>query len=886
MQENYNETRVECAPEEKKLYLYGEYSEFRIRIKKAFIYVEGKETDIPARDIIEVTDLLNNRTTKLCEARHLIYTKDLGEILANRQEPLSVRVVADVPRENNTYILNAEDLLKYQIDFNTDKFKIISVDSAQGGQVEFINDQVTFIVNNNYNGLKSFKFTFENEFGQSASEKVPVLLRTSDLPQDEKFYQQWYLEYINVISVWQKYTGKGIEIAVFDSGFLPHHVDIDNNVISKTILSSGYNDPYMLDQHALQVASIIASERNNKFYIGIAYEAKIASYQAFGLKKFSLVNLDFFQDYDIINNSWGNTKSFDHKENEIQHYIDGFRNAVNLGRNGLGSIIIFTSGNGGKYGKEPNYDGIKHGPYTIIVGGINKPINLLFMENQIEYFASPGANILISAPASNIGLLFNSFFVSEADKISSQDSNVFDYGTSFSCPMASGVVALMLEANPKLGYRDVLEILSLTALKESDGLLSQWAWQHNKADTWNGGGYHFSHQYGFGKLNADAAVKLAESWPLQQGIKTLKTISGRYPISKSKLLTNTAYEINISRDIIIEHLEQNIDIEIEGDFQDINLYLYSPKNTISKLLYQFLSNPIENRKLSDEEVRKQYGQMNLPRKLNWTLGSTNFRGETSQGIWRIGIEVTDQRTTVFVNTLSIKIYGKAENTPKQMIYTDEFNSTITELKIALQSTEQSLNSELTEEQRNNLEQMKSRTNIIPEQKIEIINAAALSSGINLDLFNGQAEIAGIIVYINEQNKLKHIIATDYDDSFVISGENNIIITLNAGNDKVKFCGSNNVVLLKKQTGILTVEKFNNDPKSIHTTYGIFVTEQTTDLSGSDTKYMLKPRSDSLIISIDELAKHNITECIIEYIDTTNNNVIKLDICHSSNDIYE
>ncbi len=92
---------------------------------------------------------------------------------------------------------------------------------------------------------------------------MPILLITPDLPKDSKFFRQWYLEYINVTIVWSKYTGKGIKIAVTDSGFLPRHSDIENNVISQNFSTYNTNHPHYnlrLDQHALQVASIIVAE--------------------------------------------------------------------------------------------------------------------------------------------------------------------------------------------------------------------------------------------------------------------------------------------------------------------------------------------------------------------------------------------------------------------------------------------------------------------------------------------------------------------------------------------------------------------------------------------------------------------------------------------------
>ena len=40
----------------------------------------------------------------------------------------------------------------------------------------------------------------------------------------------------------------------------------------------------------------------------------------------------------------------------------------------------------------------------------------------------------------------------------------------------------------------------------------RYAWGWNGADTWNGGGQHFSNDYGYGLVDALAAVRLAETW--------------------------------------------------------------------------------------------------------------------------------------------------------------------------------------------------------------------------------------------------------------------------------------------------------------------------------------------------------------------------------------
>ena len=85
-------------------------------------------------------------------------------------------------------------------------------------------------------------------------------------------------------------------------------------------------------------------------------------------------------------------------------------------------------------------------------------------------------------------------------------------GTSAATPTVSGVVALMLQANPKLTYRDVKYILATTARRihpdqpaatAADGTVLVPGWTVNAA------GYAFSNWYGYGLVDATAAVQRA-----------------------------------------------------------------------------------------------------------------------------------------------------------------------------------------------------------------------------------------------------------------------------------------------------------------------------------------------------------------------------------------
>ena len=85
-------------------------------------------------------------------------------------------------------------------------------------------------------------------------------------------------------------------------------------------------------------------------------------------------------------------------------------------------------------------------------------------------------------------------------------------GTSAAAPTVSGVVALMLEANPDLTWRDVKHILVNTSAKIDatrsttvDGV-TQYSWVQNAA------GHEHHNWYGFGKVDASAAVNVAKDF--------------------------------------------------------------------------------------------------------------------------------------------------------------------------------------------------------------------------------------------------------------------------------------------------------------------------------------------------------------------------------------
>jgi subtilisin-like proprotein convertase family protein len=95
-------------------------------------------------------------------------------------------------------------------------------------------------------------------------------------------------------------------------------------------------------------------------------------------------------------------------------------------------------------------------------------------------------------------------------------------GTSSAAPVASGVIALMLEANSQLTWRDVKHILASTARQIDPArapvslVLTDGSFVAEPAWTTNAASFKFHNWYGFGMVNASAAVNMARTYTAGQ----------------------------------------------------------------------------------------------------------------------------------------------------------------------------------------------------------------------------------------------------------------------------------------------------------------------------------------------------------------------------------
>uniref|UniRef100_A0AAQ4NQ12 Proprotein convertase subtilisin/kexin type 5b n=1 Tax=Gasterosteus aculeatus aculeatus TaxID=481459 RepID=A0AAQ4NQ12_GASAC len=214
-------------------------------------------------------------------------------------------------------------------------------------------------------------------------------------------------------------------------------------------------------------------------------------------------------------------------------------------------------------------------------------------------------------------------------------------GTSASAPMAAAIVALALEANPLLSWRDVQHIIVKTSRA---GHLSAPDWKTNAA------GYNVSHLYGFGLMDAEAMVKEAERWKqvptqhvcVESADRQIRTIRPEHVVRSVYKATGCTDNPN-HHVIYLEHVVVRITIT-HPRRGDLSINLTSPSGTKSQLLAN---------RLFDHSMEGFK---------NWEFMTTHCWGEKAAGDWVLEIydspsQLRSQKVPGKLKEWSLVTYG-------------------------------------------------------------------------------------------------------------------------------------------------------------------------------------------------------------------------------------
>lgn len=340
--------------------------------------------------------------------------------------------------------------------------------------------------------------------------------------------QDWGIPKLGVTKSWTSgYTGKGVKIAVLDTGIAKHE---DVSVVGG-ISTVGYTKSYGDDNgHGTHVTGIIGAKNNGIGTVGIApdaslYAVKVLDSTGEGYLSDIIAGIDWSitNKMDIINMSLG-TKS----------YSVALEDAVNRATK-QGIVVVAAAGNeGNALGLDDTVEYPAKFPSVIAVSAVDQ-------SNKRGYFSATGSTIEVAAPGVNV--------------LSTYPGNGYAYmsGTSMASPYVAGDLALLKQANPTMNVSQLRTEL-----------------QKRTIDLGNPGR---DSQYGFGLIQAPSKA-LPQTLGTPASFKATNITQNTIGLSWTPVSGATTYE-----------LKRNGVVVYSGkDTTFVNSSLYSSTNYYFELL--------------------------------------------------------------------------------------------------------------------------------------------------------------------------------------------------------------------------------------------------------------------------------------------------------------
>ncbi|CAN8140104.1 Serine protease [uncultured Thiomicrorhabdus sp.] len=514
---------------------------------------------------------------------------------------------------------------------------------------------------------------------------------------------QWYLQSIKAVSNGDYVrdgngnliTGDTVRVAVIDTGLELGHEDITENatVGASYNFFDDSNQPTpdtSLGDHGTGVSGIVAARGGNTLGgVGIAPSAELRAFKLLNSEGGTSISISdqlaaigydpsnnypdlVASDVDVFNLSYGFAVTYDpsldsNLFNYYSQFIDGLQIGTENLRDGKGALYIKAAGNefADIDGNTGTYECVEASDNGVTCFNVNFerdqttpyliPVAAYDDSEKKASFSNTGSALWISAPGVGTVTIDQSGceqgYSRETQNgirtdtlIADEDANCnyFSYfgGTSAATPIVSGVISLILEANPQLTWRDIKHILATTARQIDVGLTAKYlanssikieqGWIENNA------GYRFSNYYGFGAVDAQAAVNMAtDNYNSLAALQTIEqtgnvTDSGNIPDNNAAGITETM-TVNQGVNLILESVSLKVSMSeqlgADGfDFSDYVITLISPNGTESLVMTPF-TGFAKNTDVTD-----------------YPMITHAFYGETLNGDWKLKIQDVDSQT--------------------------------------------------------------------------------------------------------------------------------------------------------------------------------------------------------------------------------------------------
>ncbi len=663
---------------------------------------------------------------------------------------------------------------------------------------------------------------------------------------------QWHHRYLgDLASIWQDYTGRGVSVAVYDTGVQSEHWDLAPNYdASKELIDDNgkriSGEPVFVSDdradgaHGTACAGLIGAAHNGRGGVGVAYDVKLTGVNIFDDKS-PAFNIPWAiqkgGQFDVISNSWGfgtvtagTGTSRDVEGSYFWAMAKAVEHIADTGRHGLGTVFVKAAGNDGRNGIADSVNGDRH---VVTVGAYRQ------VDGVASSYSNNGPYLLVSAPSNDYsvyggtGLFTSDLLGWRGYNFSGNPSMAADYtdsfgGTSGATPIVAGVVSLMLDANAGLGWRDVRNILAASAkmpiaydtgpvfITPANKGQSQTTSMNERqfelaghAANWNGGAMHYSGDYGYGAVDAYSAVRMAEVWSLFGPAKVsgnevhaavsaevgLTTTGTNAPVEidwydKQHDFINkpVSFQFNVTDAIDLEHVDLSVAFTNVTNWDGVDY-----KVDLSGVQIKLIAPDGTTSFTSLGEV----GYLLSNAENHFQFGFANYHGVESKGTWTLEFSAFNENVYGFkvlnsltIHSLKMDMYGSAPSNDDVYTYTNEF------FKMAAIDGEGAR-----------------RTLVDANGGTDWINAAAVSKDVVVSLVGGQTTTFGgkAAFTIDRTSVIENVVTGDGNDILIGNRGDNILVGMR-GNDVLNGGMGNDIL-----SGGTGSNRFVFDARSGHDT---------------------------------------------------------------------
>lgn len=370
-----------------------------------------------------------------------------------------------------------------------------------------------------------------NKHPHIAFAEPDMLVEPIALPNDPNYSSQWHLPVMGVtnaqLSAWDYANGKGVIVAVCDTGVNASHPDLIGQTVPGFNTAANSSDTSDVHGHGTWVSGVVAAAANNlKGGASVAPGARVMTMRITdrtdGYAYFSDMAecVTWAADHGarVANISFGGVPGSSTVESAASYMMS------------KGGLVVVAAGNDGADKLYPN------SIYMFTAAATDSGDNRASWSNF-------GAYVDIAAPGVGI------FTTDRGGGYASVS------GTSFASPNAAAAAALVMSANPALKPTDVTSIITNTA-------------KDLGAASWDP-------YFGWGRVNALAATQLA--FNAVPSDKTPPTVAIKTPTANATVQGEVVVDVQATDDFkvaTVEFLADGMSVATSGTEVSPNLYRF------------------------------------------------------------------------------------------------------------------------------------------------------------------------------------------------------------------------------------------------------------------------------------------------------------------------